>query len=149
MRMTEKSGRVTAARHPGRELGFTVLKSGFSGAAVTVLAVAFSSPAGLGGMVGSSFAGPADARDPIRGNDGVSFAPASTQLSAEEMADITARLEGTVEAIESARAATDAKIKHMSMIAGGPGATSVAEAQPVRDANAELAALLLRGPSRS
>ncbi|MEJ0059343.1 MAG: hypothetical protein WDM79_07155 [Terricaulis sp.] len=146
--MSEKSARTKTAR-PGRELGFTIFKSGLSGAAVTVLAVALSSPAGLGGMIGSSFAGPADARDPIRGNDGVSFAPASTQLSAEEMTDIATRLEGTVEAIESARAATDAKIEHMRTIAAGQSMTSFADAQPVRDANAELADLLLRGTSPS
>jgi hypothetical protein len=50
---------------------------------------------------------------------------------------------------KSARAATDAKIEHMRTIAAGENMLSFAASQPVRDANAELADLLLRGTSPS
>lgn len=142
-----KKSRANEARRPS--LTFTILKSGFSGAFMTVLAVALGSPAGLGGMIGSSFAS-VDGRDPVSTDEGSPLPRAPQPLTELEITAIQDQLAGSVAALESAHVATDAKIDHLRAIAQGGNMMSFAATQPApRDANAELADMLLRGTSPS
>jgi hypothetical protein len=106
-------------REYGQEVRETVLKSSLTGVAATVLAVTVFSPAGFGGMVGTSLASgfgldpnAASADDPY-----ASLPPYPAPLSAEELSDIHNRLATTTASLEITRAATDAKIEFIRSIA--------------------------------
>lgn len=98
-----------------REVRDTIVKSGLSGVAATVMAVTVFSPAGFGGMIGASLASgfgfdpntaPAD-------NPYANLPAFPTPLSAEEVDDIRAELASTEASLEITRAATEAKIERM------------------------------------
>ncbi|HET9232170.1 MAG TPA: hypothetical protein VFO00_12845 [Vitreimonas sp.] len=103
----------------GREVRDTVVKSGLTGVAATVLAVTFFSPAGFGGMIGTSLASGfgldttnATADDPY-----ASLPPYPAPLTAQELSDIHNRLAQTTASLEITRAATEAKIEHIRSLA--------------------------------
>jgi hypothetical protein len=102
-----------------REVRDTVVKSGLTGVAATVLAVTIFSPAGFGGLIGTSLASgfghdpnvaPAD-------NPYASLPAYPAPLTAEEVSDIRSQLASTAAAMAFTRAATDAKIEHVRSIA--------------------------------
>lgn len=103
----------------GREVRDTVVKSGLTGVAATVLAVTIFSPAGFGGMIGTSLASgfgldsnTAAADDPY-----ASLPPYPAPLSAQELTDIHNQLARTTASLEITRAATEAKIEYIRAIA--------------------------------
>ncbi len=109
-----------------REVRDTIVKSGLTGVAATVLAVTIFSPAGFGGMIGTSLAS-------SFGND-ASAAPADnpyanlpaypSPLSTQEVSDIRGQLASTAAQMEFTRAATEAKIEHVRAIAVTDGAVT-------------------------
>lgn len=120
----------------------TVLKSSFSGVAATVLAITVFSPAGLGGLIGTSVAnGFGMAADTP---DVVSFPAVPAPLSESELTDIRARLAVSMTAIDSMRAITDDEIDHLRALAAvEDDAVLAAESEP-RQQDVDLANLLLR-----
>jgi hypothetical protein len=103
----------------GREVRDTVVKSGLTGVAATVLAVTIFSPAGFGGMVGTSLASgfgldpnASASEDPY-----ASLPPYPAPLSAQELSDIHNQLARTTASLEITRAATEAKIEYIRAIA--------------------------------
>ena len=130
----------------GREVRDTVVKSSLTGVAATVLAVTVFSPAGFGGMIGTSLASgfgldtnAAAADDPY-----ASLPPYPAPLSAQELSDIHNQLARTTASLEITRAATEAKIEHIRSLAlnGGDLVTfapprQVAQADGLRSRTAE------------
>ena len=109
-----------------REVRDTIVKSGLTGVAATVLAVTIFSPAGLGGMIGTSLASgfgqdpnatPAD-------NPYANLPAYPSPLTPQEISDIRGQLASTAAQMEFTRAATDAKIEHVRSIAMVDGAVT-------------------------
>ncbi len=102
----------------GREVRDTIVKSGLTGVAATVIAAAVFSPAGLGGMVGTSLAsgladpGVAPADDPY-----ANLPAFPAPMSHDELSQIRGELAATAAAMEITRAATEAKVEHIRAIA--------------------------------
>jgi hypothetical protein len=124
--MTEKPGDY------GREVRDSVVKSGLTGVAATVLAVTIFSPAGFGGLVGTSLASgfgldpnAAAANDPY-----ANLPPYPTPLTVEELSEIHNTLARTNASLEITRAATAAKIERIRSIALSPGAVTFTAAVP-------------------
>ena len=112
-----------------REVRDTIVKSSLTGVAVTVLAVTAFSPAGFGGIVGTSVAaglgldhGAARTNDPYAG-----LPPFPSPLSQTELTDIRGELARTAASLEITRAATEDKIDYVRNIAEHQGlSTSMA-----------------------
>ena len=112
-----------------REVRDTVVKSGLTGVAVTVLAATVFSPVGFGGVVGTSVAaglglnhGAAPTNDPYAG-----LPPFPSPLSQNELTDIRGELARTAASLEITRAATEGKIDYVRSIAEHQGlSTSMA-----------------------
>jgi len=124
----------------GREVRDTVVKSGLTGVAATVLAVTIFSPAGLGGMIGtsvaSSFGGGAGTT--AASDDPYANLPAfPAPLSQDELSNIRGQLARTTASLEITRAATEAKIEHIRSIALSNGAVTFT---PMRQQQAQLGA---------
>jgi hypothetical protein len=103
----------------GREVRDTVVKSGLTGVAATVLAVTIFSPAGFGGLIGTSVASSLGL-DPnaAAADDPYAHLPAfPSPLSADELSNIRGQLATTTASLEITRAATEAKIEHIRSIA--------------------------------
>jgi hypothetical protein len=105
----------------GREVRDTIVKSSLTGVAATVLAVTIFSPAGFGGMIGTSLASgfgldtnTASADDPY-----ANLPPYPSPLSADELNTIHNQLAQTTASLEITRAATEAKIEAIRAIALG------------------------------
>jgi len=110
----------------GREVRDTVVKSGLTGVAATVLAVTIFSPAGFGGMIGTSlasgFGGDANATST---EDPYASLPAfPAPLSAVELETIRSQLARTTASLEITRAATEDRIEHIRSIALTNGAVT-------------------------
>lgn len=110
----------------GREVRDTVVKSGLTGVAATVLAVTIFSPAGFGGLIGTSlasgFGGDANASST---EDPYASLPAfPSPLSATELENIRSELARTTASLEITRAATDDNIDRMRSLATGSGAVT-------------------------
>jgi hypothetical protein len=123
----------------GREVRDTVLKSGFTGVAATVLAVTVFSPAGFGGLIGTSLASGLGL-DPnsSSADDPYARLPAyPAPLTDQELDDIRSQLARTAASLEITRAATEAKIEHMRSIALTDGVVTFA-ALPHEQPDAEL-----------
>lgn len=103
---------------PNTEVRDTIIKSSLSGVAFTVFAVVACSPAGLGGMIGTSVAGLGwNSLDPNNtGHDAVTF-PTAAPLTDAELQTIRDRLATGTAALDNLRAATDAEIDFMRSIA--------------------------------
>jgi hypothetical protein len=103
----------------GREVRDTIVKSGLTGVAATVLAVTIFSPAGLGGMVGTSLAS-GFGLDPNSASADDLYAnlpPYPAPLTQDELSTIRGELARTTASLEITRAATNAKIEHLRTVA--------------------------------
>lgn len=103
----------------GREVRDTIVKSGLTGVAATVLAVTIFSPAGFGGMIGTSLASGfgLDTNNTAAEDPYASLPPYPAPLTAQELSDIHNRLAQTTASLEITRAATEAKIEHIRSLA--------------------------------
>jgi len=106
----------------GREVRDTIVKSSLTGVAATVLAVTVFSPAGLGGMIGTSVASgfgvePAanTADDPY-----AKLPPYPAPLTSDEISDIRGQLAATAASLEITRAATEARMEQMRALTVAP-----------------------------
>lgn len=118
----------------GREVRDTVVKSGLTGVAATVLAVTIFSPAGFGGLIGTSLASGLGLDPNAAAADDNPYAslPAfPSPLSQDELNAIHSQLARTTASLEITRAATDAKIEYIRSIALTDDAVTF---QPMRSA---------------
>ncbi|GAM97916.1 hypothetical protein U91I_01546 [alpha proteobacterium U9-1i] len=155
----------------GAEMRDTVVKSSLTGVAATMLAVTAFSPAGFGGVIGTSLASGSNSSSTAADNVYSELPPFPSPLSSVELDDIRSRLARTSASLEITRAATDERIERIRSIAVSDGLVTfspmsnvgevrvnqaAAAPAPVetaartvviqpehRDANLELAALLL------
>lgn len=125
--MTERS-----VRDHGAEVRDTIVKSGLTGVAATVLAVAVFSPAGFGGMVGTSVAsGFGGEASNASADDPYAVLPAfPAPLTSDELSAIQTQLAQTAVSLEITRAATDDKIEHMRTLALSDGVVTFATVAP-------------------
>lgn len=132
----------------GREVRDTIVKSGLTGVAATVIAVAAFSPAALGGMIGTSVASGfgADTAAATADDPYANLPPYPAPLTTEEISDIRGQLAATAASLEITRAATEAKIEQMRALTVAPRAIAAPiaihsptiAAQPLSD-NAQVA----------
>ena len=111
----------------------TIVKSAVSGVAATVLAVVIWSPAGLGGMIGTSVASNPDT-DAAMADAVARLSPYPTPITPEELTQIHATLDLTESSLVTMRAATDgaiSNIRHLASQADIPGASQMAAVSPV------------------
>ena len=108
-----------------REVRDIIVRSGLTGVAATVLAVTIFSPAGLGGMIGTSLASGAG-HDPSGSADNpyANLPAYPSPLTPQEISNIRGTLASTAAAMEFTRAATDAKIEHVRALAMVDGAVT-------------------------
>jgi hypothetical protein len=131
----------------GREVRGTIVKSGLTGVAATMLAVTVFSPAGLGGMIGTSVASGFGVDPAVNTADDpyANLPPYPAPLTTEEISDIRGQLAATAASLEITRAATEAKIEQMRALTIAPAVVSapvlvhapvvrVAEAAPTAEA---------------
>lgn len=106
----------------GREVRDTIVKSSLTGVAATVLAVAAFSPAGFGGMIGTSVASGfgADTAAATADDPYANLPPYPAPLTSEEISDIRGQLASTAASLEITRAATEAKIEQMRALTVAP-----------------------------
>jgi hypothetical protein len=126
----------------GREVRDTIVKSGLTGVAATMLAVTIFSPAGFGGMIGTSLASGLGIDPNVAPADDVyANLPAyPSPLSLDEVAEIQGQLSRTSASLELTRAATQARIDHIRTIALSEGVvtfTPMPQAAPVQTARVE------------
>lgn len=108
-----------------REVRDIIVKSGLTGVAATVLAVTIFSPAGLGGMIGTSLASGLGQDPNASAENPYANLPAyPSPLTPQEVSDIRGTLASTAAAMEFTRAATDAKIEHVRALAMVDGAVT-------------------------
>lgn len=113
-----------------REMRETIVKSGVAGMAATALAVALFSPAGLGGMIGTSVASGQGA-DPAA-NDVFARLPAfPAPLTVNEIDLIQSQLAQTAASLEITRAATNAAIERVHEIALTENVLSLGPLPPI------------------
>lgn len=112
--MTEQTG-----GDYGREIRDTVVKSSLTGVAATMLAVTIFSPAGLGGMIGTSLASGLGSDPSVAPADNpyANLPSFPAPLSTDELSEVRAELASTTASLEITRAATEAKIEHVRSIA--------------------------------
>jgi len=112
----------------------TVAKSSLTGVAMTVLAVTIFSPAGFGGMIGTSLAsgGNADPNIAPADNPYANLPAYPSPLTAEEVSDIRGQLASTAASMEFTRAATDDRIEQIRSIAMTDGAVTLTPTASVR-----------------
>jgi hypothetical protein len=103
-----------------RQMRETVVKSGLSGVAATVLAVTICSPAGLGGMIGTSLASGSDSASTTSNTVG-RLAPFPAPITEVELADIHAKLRNSQIALRTLRQSTDDEIALVRRIANRAG----------------------------
>lgn len=102
-----------------------VVKSGLTGVAATVLAVTIFSPAGLGGLVGTSLASGFGGDSTAASDDAYANLPAfPAPLSQSELDVIHSQLARSTASLEITRAATDYKIEQVRSIAMSSGAVT-------------------------
>lgn len=120
--MTERSAQ-NSSRNIGGDGLDTVVKSSLTGVAATVLAAAVFSPAGFGGMIGTSLALGGNANNAASAaEDPYSVLPAyPAPLSAQEVDAIQAQLAQSAASLEFTRAATNDRIERMRSLAVDAG----------------------------
>lgn len=129
------------------EVRDTVVKSSLTGVAATVLAVTFFSPAGFGGMIGTSLASGFGLDPNAQASNENIYAnlPAyPSPLTQQELSDISGELARTAASLEITRAATEAKIEHIRSISLSQGVASFAPLPVVVAATAAPARTDLR-----
>jgi hypothetical protein len=119
-----------------REVRDTVIKSSLTGVAATALAVTVFSPAGFGGMVGTSLASgfggaPSSAENPY-----ANLPAYPAPLSVEEVSDIRGQLASVSASMEITRAATDARIERVRSVAMSNGLVAFSSAAPPSEVQA-------------
>ena len=127
------------SRKPGgfeREARETVIKSSLGGVAATVLAVTAFSPAGLGGMIGTSLASGGGTNSTAPDNPYANLPPFAPPLTPEQISEIRGELASTEAEMAFIRAATQPRIDQIRMIATSEGITSAA-VTPQRTAQAQ------------
>ncbi|PZO55599.1 MAG: hypothetical protein DCF16_02530 [Alphaproteobacteria bacterium] len=124
----------------GREIRDTVVKSGLTGVAATVLAVTIFSPAGFGGMIGTSLAsGFGSDANASSAEDPYARLPAfPAPLSTVELETIRSQLARTTASLEITRAATEDRIEHIRSIALTNGAVTFSPMPGVSQVGAGL-----------
>lgn len=102
----------------GAEMRDTVVKSSLTGVAATMLAVTAFSPAGFGGVIGTSLASGSNSSSSSSADNVYSeLPPFPSPLSSAELNDIRSRLARTSASLEITRAATDERIERIRSIA--------------------------------
>lgn len=122
----------------GQEVRDTIVKSGLTGVAATVLAVTIFSPAGFGGFIGTSLAS-GFGLDPnaSAADDPYASLPAfPSPLTPTELDTIRGQLARTTASLEITRAATEERIEHIRAIALTDRGASFAPAPQVVEAPA-------------
>ncbi|MBI3439321.1 MAG: hypothetical protein HY054_11860 [Proteobacteria bacterium] len=106
-----------------REVRDTVIRSGLTGVAVTVLAATAFSPAGFGGIIGTSVASGLGLDHTARASEDPysRLPPFPSPLSQTELTDIRGELASTAASLEITRAATEGKIEYVRTIAEHQG----------------------------
>jgi hypothetical protein len=106
-----------------REVRDTVIKSGLTGVAVTVLAATAFSPAGFGGIIGTSVASGLGLDHTARASEDpyAHLPPFPSPLTQTELTDIRGELARTAASLEITRAATEDKIDYVRTIAEHQG----------------------------
>jgi hypothetical protein len=142
--MSAKSTEGPVTGEYGREVRDTIVKSGLTGVAATMLAVTIFSPAGFGGMIGTSLASGLGIDPNVAPADDVyANLPAyPSPLSLDEVAEIQGQLSRTTASLALTRAATEARIDHIRSIALSEGVvtfTPMPQAAPVQTARVEEA----------
>jgi len=123
----------------GREVRDTIVKSSLTGVAATALAVTIFSPAGFGGLIGTSLASNFGLEpNAAAADDTYARLPAfPAPLSQTELDTIRGQLARTTASLEITRAATEERIEHIRSIAL-TDRTAVTFAPAPRAARAEL-----------
>lgn len=106
----------------------TVVKSGMTGIAATVLAVTVFSPAGLGGLIGTSLASGLGLSSAPGADENVyaQLPPYAPPLTTEELSQIRGQIARTTASLAITRAATEAKIERLHELSLMEAAVSVA-----------------------
>ncbi|MFZ2029819.1 MAG: hypothetical protein WAU68_05900 [Vitreimonas sp.] len=106
-----------------REVRDTVIKSGLTGVAITVLAATAFSPAGFGGIIGTSVASGLGLDHTARASEDpyAHLPPFPSPLTQTELTDIRGELARTAASLEITRAATEDKIDYVRTIAEHQG----------------------------
>ncbi len=106
-----------------REVRDTIVKSSLTGVAATVIAVTAFSPAGFGGVIGTSVAAGLGLDRTARASDDpyAHLPPFTPPLSQTELTDIRGELARTAASLEITRAATEGKIEYVRGIAEHAG----------------------------
>ena len=106
-----------------REVRDTIVKSSLTGVAATVIAVTAFSPAGFGGVIGTSVAAGLGLDRTARASDDpyAHLPPFPSPLSQTELTDIRGELARTAASLEITRAATEGKIEYVRTIAEHAG----------------------------
>lgn len=135
-----------------REVRDTVIKSSLTGVAATALVVTALSPAGFGGMIGTSVASSLGLDNSAHAANAETYAnlPAyPSPLSANELSDIRGQLAATTASLEITKAATESRIEYIRSIADvGASAAPMPELRlPVIAAPAPVAAAVAPTPA--
>src|SRR5262249_6136770 len=106
-----------------REVRDTIVKSSLTGVAATVIAVTAFSPAGFGGVIGTSVASSLGLDRTARASDDpyAHLPPFPSPLTQTELTDIRGELARTAASLEITRAATEHKIEYVRGIAEHAG----------------------------
>lgn len=140
----DKTERLTTYRDEVRD---TVVKSSLSGVAATVLAVTISSPAGLGGMIGTSLASGAPADSAATADALSNLSPYPAPITQVELREIRQTLRDSALALREARRDTNAEIAHIRSIAAGNHIVSVAPMAEVAQVGAGMSVTDEAAPS--
>lgn len=106
-----------------REVRDTIVKSSLTGVAATVIAVTAFSPAGFGGVIGTSVAAGLGLDHTARASEDpyAHLPPFTSPLTQTELTDIRGELARTAASLEITRAATEDKIDYVRSIAEHTG----------------------------
>jgi len=112
----------------GAEIRDTVVKSSLTGVAASVIAVTLASPAGFGGVIGTSIASTfgSDSANAAAEDVYASLPAFPSPLTQSELSDIRGQLARTTASLEITRAATDERIERIRSIAMSEGVASFA-----------------------
>lgn len=113
-----------------REVRDTVVRSGMTGVAATVLAVTIFSPAGFGGMIGASLASGFgfDPNASSADNPYANLPAYPSPLTQQELSDINGELASTQASLEITRAATEGTIEQLRALATSEGVVTFTQA---------------------
>jgi hypothetical protein len=132
-----------------REVRDIVFKSTLTGVAATMMAVTIFSPAGFGGMIGTSLASGLGLDAKVSPADDVyANLPAyPAPLSTEEVAAIYDRLDSASSAVQSNRAATEAAVSNVRAFALSDGVGAFAPTPPEYEELAVFASVSPAAPA--